>query len=48
MRDIKAIQKLQKTIDDAIATAERLEKPGTTIAEAMVLLVKNTKAAIEA
>lgn len=33
MRDIKAIKKLQKTIDDALATAERLANPSTTIQE---------------
>jgi hypothetical protein len=33
MRDIKTIRKLQKTIDDALATAELLAKSGTTIYE---------------
>ena len=33
MRDIKTIRKLQKTINDALATAELLAKSGTTICE---------------
>ena len=33
MRDIKAIRKLQKTIDDAFAIAERLAESATTINE---------------